>query len=42
VRIQQGQTEAPNLKQLLEAGILKLFHFARFDMATLRTTWELR
>ncbi len=37
VRVQQGQTEAPNLKQLLEAsGILKLFHFARFDMATLR------
>jgi ribonuclease D len=37
VRIQQGQTEAPNLKQLLEAsGILILFHFARFDMATLR------
>jgi ribonuclease D len=37
VRIQQGQPEAPNLKQLLEAsGILKLFHFARFDMATLR------
>jgi ribonuclease D len=37
VRVQQGQREAPNLKQLLEAsGILKLFHFARFDMATLR------
>lgn len=37
VRVQQGQQEAPNLKQLLEAsGILKLFHFARFDMATLR------
>jgi len=37
VRIQQGQTEAPHLKQLLEAtNTLKLFHFARFDLATLR------
>jgi ribonuclease D len=37
VRIQPGQQQAPNLKQLLEApGILKLFHFARFDMATLK------
>lgn len=37
VRIERGQTEAPNLKQLLEAPhILKIFHFARFDLATLR------
>jgi ribonuclease D len=37
VRIAQGQTEAPNLKQLLEApAVLKVFHFARFDLATLR------
>jgi ribonuclease D len=37
VRIQPGQTAAPHLKQLLEAAsILKLFHFARFDLATLR------
>ncbi|NMF86141.1 ribonuclease D [Nodosilinea sp. P-1105] len=37
VRIQQGQTAAPNLKQLLEAtNVLKLFHFARFDLATLK------
>jgi ribonuclease D len=37
VRVEQGQTEAPNLKQLLEAEhVLKLFHFARFDLATLR------
>ena len=37
VRIQRGQKEAPNLKQLMEAaGILKVFHFARFDMATMR------
>lgn len=37
VRIALGQTEAPNLKQLLEANsCLKVFHFARFDLATLR------
>lgn len=37
LRIAQGQTEAPHLKQLLEAPqILKIFHFARFDLATIR------
>jgi ribonuclease D len=37
VRIEQGQTEAPKLKQLLEQdSSLEIFHFARFDMATLR------
>lgn len=37
VRIAQGQSGAPNLKQLLEAAhIHKVFHFARFDIATLR------
>ena len=37
VRIPRGQTEAPNLKQLLEAtDIVKVFHFARFDVAMLR------
>ncbi|NET72325.1 MAG: ribonuclease D [Sphaerospermopsis sp. SIO1G2] len=37
VRITKGQTVAPNLKQLLEANnIIKVFHFARFDIATLR------
>jgi len=36
VRIAKGQTDAPNLKQLLEANIEKIFHFARFDLATLR------
>ncbi|MEM6252424.1 MAG: ribonuclease H-like domain-containing protein [Cyanobacteria bacterium P01_D01_bin.156] len=37
VRIERGQTSAPNLKQLLETtSILKIFHFARFDLATLR------
>lgn len=37
VRIAIGQTEAPNLKQLLEAPTVeKIFHFARFDVATVR------
>ncbi|HSM83071.1 MAG TPA: ribonuclease D [Nodosilinea sp.] len=37
VRIELGQKEAPLLKELLEApDILKLFHFARFDLATLK------
>ncbi|PZV01449.1 MAG: ribonuclease D [Leptolyngbya sp.] len=37
VRIELGQTEAPLLKELFEApNILKLFHFARFDLATLK------
>jgi ribonuclease D len=37
VRIARGQTTAPNLKTLMEApGITKVFHFARFDLATLK------
>ncbi|MBC1220281.1 ribonuclease D [Nostoc sp. UCD121] len=37
IRIAKGQTEAPNLKKLFEAAnIVKVFHFARFDIATLR------
>ncbi|MGB3291584.1 MAG: ribonuclease H-like domain-containing protein [Phormidesmis sp.] len=37
VRIARGQTAAPNLQQLLEAqNITKIFHFARFDLATLQ------
>lgn len=37
IRIAKGQAEAPNLKKLLEAAnVLKVFHFARFDIATLR------
>ena len=36
VQIAQGQTDAPNLKALLaDTGVLKLFHFARFDLAAL-------
>ena len=37
IRIGLGQTAAPNLKQLMETStITKIFHFARFDLATLR------
>jgi ribonuclease D len=37
VRIARGQSTAPNLKTLLEAEtVVKIFHFARFDIATLR------
>jgi len=36
IRVERGQKEAPNLKKLMEtANILKIFHFARFDLATL-------
>lgn len=37
IRIAQGQAEAPNLKTLMESpGVVKVFHFARFDLAALR------
>jgi len=37
IRIAKGQSDAPNLKKLLEAtNVFKIFHFARFDLATLR------
>jgi ribonuclease D len=37
IRIQKGQTQAPHLQNLLTAAsALKIFHFARFDLATLR------
>lgn len=40
VQIAQGQTEAPNLVRLLQdRSVLKLFHFARFDLATLAHTF---
>jgi ribonuclease D len=42
IRITKGQTTAPNLKKLLEAvNVLKVFHFARFDVATLRYNLEI-
>jgi ribonuclease D len=36
IRILRGQSEAPLLKQLMErSDIVKVFHFARFDVAAL-------
>jgi len=36
VQIKQGQTEAPNLCDLLtNPDVLKLFHFGRFDIAAM-------
>lgn len=38
VQIAPGQTRAPNLERLLaDLATLKLFHFARFDIAALKT-----
>ena len=42
IRIAKGQTNAPNLKQLMAAShVFKVFHFARFDLATLRYYLEI-
>src|SRR6202012_2392400 len=36
VQIAAGQTSAPNLQKLLgDKSVLKIFHFARFDLAVL-------
>jgi ribonuclease D len=36
VQIAPGQTRAPNIEKLLsDSGVVKLFHFGRFDMACL-------
>jgi len=40
VKIHQGQTSAPNLVRMLaDPNVLKLFHFARFDVAILQKTF---
>jgi ribonuclease D len=40
VQIPRGATEAPNLRALLgNPGVLKIFHFARFDLGVLQTTF---
>jgi ribonuclease D len=37
IKIAKGQTTAPNLQRVMEAaGVTKIFHFARFDVAQLR------
>ncbi len=43
IRIAKGQTEAPNLTQLMEATeITKVFHYARFDVAQLLCTFGIQ
>ena len=40
IRIAKGQTKAPNLQQLLTASdIVKVFHYARFDVAQFKITF---
>ena len=40
IQIAKGQTEAPNLCRLLrDPNVLKLFHFGRFDIATMYHTF---
>jgi len=40
VQVQPRAADAPNLKRLLaDRGLLKIFHFARFDLATLYKTF---
>jgi ribonuclease D len=40
VKIERGQSEAPNLARLLtDPDVLKLFHFGRFDIAVLDHTF---
>lgn len=42
IRIAKGQTEAPNLQKLLTSwDIVKVFHFARFDVAQFKVTFEI-
>ncbi len=42
IRISRGQTVAPNLQILMEAThIVKVFHFARFDVASLRQNLDI-
>ncbi len=43
VQILPGQTEAPNLKRLMEdPAVLKIFHYARFDIAVLHHALGIR
>src|ERR1700752_4985463 len=39
VQIPPGATDAPNLKRLItDSGVLKIFHFARFDLGMILAT----
>ncbi len=42
IRIARGQKEAPHLKMLMEdANVVKIFHYARFDIAQLKHTFSI-
>lgn len=42
IRIAQGQTQAPNLEKLLTSwDIIKVFHYARFDVAQFNVTFDI-
>ena len=42
VQISVGQTKAPNLKKIFEdSNIIKIFHFARFDVAVLKKNLDI-
>ena len=41
IRITRGQTKAPNLQKLLQSpSITKIFHYARFDVAQFKYTFD--
>lgn len=43
IRIGIGQTEAPNLKRLMESEkVMKVFHYARFDVAQLLYSFKIK
>lgn len=43
IRVAKGQTQAPNLKKLMEAShVCKVFHFARFDLAQLKHSFAIQ
>ena len=43
VRIAKGQRQAPNLKRVMESpDIVKIFHFARFDTAQFKHTFDIK
>lgn len=42
IRIAKGQSKAPNLQKLLEnPSLIKIFHYARFDVAQFKYTLEI-
>jgi ribonuclease D len=43
IRVAKGQTRAPRLRELMESPtVLKVFHYARFDIAQLKHTFDIK